>query len=392
MPAVILTPQAGWKIVDGCAAPGNKTTHVAALLLQANDSDRKQSSNQSHSNSKKRKLADISSSRQFQVFACELDQKRAELLRNTVAKAGLSDFVSVSEGSFLSVADPSQSPFDSIDAILLDPTCSGSGMVTSKFEHALASLRQKPSLYAFSQRTMLNSARSTNNKPEKKSFKQEKKPKPGSLEALLQQQLGKKKKSQQQSVSNQVEEKESEPSPQQTSESKEDTEEYQVAMDADKSKILALAAIQKQLLQHAMSFPKCQKIVYSTCSIHEVCSLSFHQLVLRSFGCFHGNLSCPFAYQEEDEAVVADCLKFSEEKKLGWRLETALPNWPRRGKEGFLSAELSQCVVRVDPEVDLMNGFFVASFSRTLDTVSSSSLPDNSNPEATGSNKRRKRS
>ena len=32
MPAHALRPEPGWHIVDCCAAPGNKTTHVAGAL------------------------------------------------------------------------------------------------------------------------------------------------------------------------------------------------------------------------------------------------------------------------------------------------------------------------------------------------------------------------
>lgn len=32
MPAHALRPEPGWHVVDCCAAPGNKTTHVAGAL------------------------------------------------------------------------------------------------------------------------------------------------------------------------------------------------------------------------------------------------------------------------------------------------------------------------------------------------------------------------
>ena len=32
MPAHALAPEPGWHVVDCCAAPGNKTTHVAGVL------------------------------------------------------------------------------------------------------------------------------------------------------------------------------------------------------------------------------------------------------------------------------------------------------------------------------------------------------------------------
>ena len=35
MPAHALRPEPGWEVLDACAAPGNKTTHVAGKLQQS---------------------------------------------------------------------------------------------------------------------------------------------------------------------------------------------------------------------------------------------------------------------------------------------------------------------------------------------------------------------
>ena len=46
MPAHALAPKPGWNVLDCCAAPGNKTTHVAAMVgtagsIMAFDKDKK---------------------------------------------------------------------------------------------------------------------------------------------------------------------------------------------------------------------------------------------------------------------------------------------------------------------------------------------------------------
>lgn len=57
MPAHALNPCKGWKVLDCCAAPGNKTTHVAALV-----------------------------SAKGSVIACEKDQRRFETLKRTLER------------------------------------------------------------------------------------------------------------------------------------------------------------------------------------------------------------------------------------------------------------------------------------------------------------------
>ncbi|CAI5494491.1 unnamed protein product [Closterium sp. Naga37s-1] len=95
-PAFILAPRPGWHVLDACAAPGNKTSHVAALMENTG-----------------------------RLVACERDAKRAALLRKNLDKAGVT-CARVHEGDFLAI-DPTSPEFADVRAILLDPSCSGSG-------------------------------------------------------------------------------------------------------------------------------------------------------------------------------------------------------------------------------------------------------------------------
>lgn len=95
IPPVVLEPAAGESILDMCAAPGGKTTQMAAIS---------------------RKMADIT--------ACEKNKIRAERLRFNLERQGAGR-VSV----LLSDARKLDDMF-SFDKILLDAPCSGSGTVS----------------------------------------------------------------------------------------------------------------------------------------------------------------------------------------------------------------------------------------------------------------------
>ncbi len=99
LPAHVLSSQGRRRfnvVVDACAAPGNKATHIQALALEPAG----------------------------MVIAVERDQKRAQTLSDTAHRVG-ADRIVVVNHDWLSL-DPQQEPQRSAEAILVDPSCSGS--------------------------------------------------------------------------------------------------------------------------------------------------------------------------------------------------------------------------------------------------------------------------
>ena len=84
MVAHALNPTPGWLVVDCCAAPGNKTTHVAARLKGKG-----------------------------KVIAFDKDPKRWKRLQATVKKAGAGEVVEARLGDFLSI-DPLAEEFSQV--------------------------------------------------------------------------------------------------------------------------------------------------------------------------------------------------------------------------------------------------------------------------------------
>jgi len=218
----------GSRVIDACAAPGNKTSHLAAIL----SSD----------------FADRST-----VLAFDRDPTRLSLLQRRMHDAGAASIVSAKLQDFLAV-DPEDPKYANVRAILLDPSCSGSGM----------------------QRSLERRVRPTH---------------------------------------------------------------------CDEARVLRLAAFQLKCLQHAFQFPSVERVSYSTCSIFQ---------------------------QENEDVVIAALQDQRAETSLSarkvertFRLCAALPTWHRRGLSvSGLTQEESSFLVRVDPEKDRMNGFFVACFER----------------------------
>lgn len=64
---------------------------------------------------------------QGRVTACDKDPKRLKLLESNVATVGATNIITRCL-DFLDI-DPNSEEFRDVDAILLDPSCSGSGTV-----------------------------------------------------------------------------------------------------------------------------------------------------------------------------------------------------------------------------------------------------------------------
>ena len=199
-PAYLLDPDVQDCCMDACAAPGNKSTHLAAILRE-----------------KGREL----SRKRILIHATERDPKRASVLDAMLAKAGASDLVRVHRQDFLTF-DPTKPPCSTISALLLDPSCSGSGIVSrdQNYQVTLPSIPAAPAPQTHPKR----------------------KRKRANLEPLLE-------------VSTAVAQEET-PVPADNS------------PEFLQTRLASLSAFQTRLLLHALHFPNARTITYSTCSIY----------------------------------------------------------------------------------------------------------------------------
>ena len=199
-PAYLLNPRPdNGDCVDACAAPGNKTTHLAAIT-QYEDAIRKPT-----------------------IYACERDTNRASTLERMVHIAGAQTKVVIKASQDFLRTNPAQPPWNSVGALLLDPSCSGSGIV-GRNESLKVVLPSKE-----------NKGSST---PQSKKRKRKA---PAKSKAV---------------VAETVEVPEEVP-----------ITETEVP-DRLADRLAALSIFQLKLLLHAFEFPKARKITYSTCSIH----------------------------------------------------------------------------------------------------------------------------
>ncbi|KAK1769184.1 putative nol1 nop2 sun family protein [Phialemonium atrogriseum] len=213
-PALLLDPASldGGDVVDSCAAPGNKTTHLAALV----------SGSSSSSSSSGGDGAAGNPPRPRKIFAFEKDKARAATLERMVQLAGADHLVRVGGGQDFLKVDPKSDAYRGVRALLLDPSCSGSGIVGRD---------EMPELH-LPDLAGAAAAAATDNRKRKRTDDSTAKPEAGVLVD-------------------------------------DDGEPVAVSSGPElRARIDALAAFQLGLVLHALSFPAAERVVYSTCSVH----------------------------------------------------------------------------------------------------------------------------
>ena len=200
-PAYLLDPRPGeGDCLDACAAPGNKTTHLAAILRR----------NSKHASIPER-------AKGAKIWACERDTNRAEVLKRMVDVSGAQPLVFTMGGQDFLKLDPDKAPWDHVGSILLDPSCSGSGIVGRDDALNVVLPRSTPA-YGMAKSNKRKRAEQDTNK----SLNHE-------------------------------------------------TEVNSLSIDTKASalsdRLSNLSTIQLKMLLHAFHFPKAHKVVYSTCSV-----------------------------------------------------------------------------------------------------------------------------
>lgn len=196
----ITTPWEG-DLVDGCAAPGNKTTHLASLL-EARKSTRN---------------SDAGSPQPSKIISMDASVARSKTLQKMVSVAGADKIVTILAGQDFLALDPTDERFAHVSGLLLDPSCSGSGIIGRDDVPKLALPETR--------------SKTKNNKSSEPHGKKRKR-----------------RDEEQKQESDDVEEKP--PSP------------------LNPERLLKLANLQTHIVEHALGFPGATRVTYSTCSTH----------------------------------------------------------------------------------------------------------------------------
>ncbi|PWY95263.1 S-adenosyl-L-methionine-dependent methyltransferase, partial [Aspergillus sclerotioniger CBS 115572] len=252
-PAYLLIGDNTWTgggLLDGCAAPGNKTTHMASLLAKTNTKGK------------------------HHIYSMDQSQLRAKTLQKMVSTAGANKSVTVLAGQDFLALDPEDPRFEDVEGLLLDPSCSGSGIIGRDDIPKLVLPESNPTTGSSTSSGGANKKRKR--RPDDEGTNGRGKPTTSTTQT-------------------------STPSA---------TDENDVSVSGtDTDRLLKLSNLQTRIVEHALSFPAATRVTYSTCSIHLL----------------------------ENEAVVSRILASKVAKRRGWRVlrrdeqPVGMRKWKHRG-------------------------------------------------------------
>ncbi|EFX00368.1 nol1 nop2 sun domain containing protein [Grosmannia clavigera kw1407] len=207
-PASVFDDDQDVDLVDACAAPGNKTSHLAALTRPL-----------------------LLERPRPCIFAFEKDPRRAKTLQSMLQTAGALDLTTIGAAQDFLQVDPAAALYRNVRALLLDPSCSGSGIVGRDTMPVLHLPKGGTEKTAGQQlKTNKKRKRPAGRQPDDKTAKHDFAKTADTIVAAAE---------------NAVTESETE-----------------------SARLTALAAFQLTLLLHAFRFPAARRITYSTCSVH----------------------------------------------------------------------------------------------------------------------------
>ena len=122
--SLMLAPEPGMRVLDACAAPGGKTTHLAQMVADSGE-----------------------------VIALDIDGARLERLMENLQALELASKVKVVQADLLKFTDP-----DGFDAVLLDAPCTATGVIRRNPDIKYRRKRSDLKKYAATQYELLMAA------------------------------------------------------------------------------------------------------------------------------------------------------------------------------------------------------------------------------------------
>jgi len=297
-------------LLDACAAPGNKTTHLAAILHGAK------------ATSPSASPADPIQT----IYACERDKLRAATLAKMTAIAnpdGHAHFSCLLGQDFLRLS-PQDARFKNVGALLLDPSCSGSGIVRRRGGNGRSLQITLPAAVVKGRNDGIVVPSKTNGKRKREATAAPKADSPTAGSTTLT--LG--------PATDANTALSADPSG-----ATAENEDLETDADADttttalETRLSNLAAFQLKIVTHAFSFPSAGRVVYSTCSIHAA----------------------------ENESVVINALRSPIAIQRGWRVlrrseqVEGMRKWKVRGKGLAVAQSLTDDEVRASEVGDILD-------------------------------------